>query len=86
MKIKAFFTCWTRKEAFVKATGRGLSLPLNEFDVSFIPGEPAVLLHVGWDTKESYRWSLQELSLGPSYVAALAVEGNSWQLKSWWWQ
>jgi len=86
MKTKAFFTCWTRKEAFVKATGRGLSLPLNEFDVSFIPGEPAMLLHVGWDTKESYRWSLQELSMDPSYVAALAVEGNNWQLKYWRWQ
>lgn len=76
MKAEAFFTCWTRKEAFVKALGKGLSFPLNEFDVSLIPGEPSVLSYVGWNTSGSCRWLLQELIPRPGYVAALAVEGN----------
>jgi 4'-phosphopantetheinyl transferase len=81
----AFFLCWTRKEAYIKARGEGLSLPLNEFDVSLIPGEPAALLRTHADPDEALRWFLQELSIGPSYVSALAVEGHSGPPSCWQW-
>ena len=84
-KQLAFFNCWTRKEAFVKAIGDGLSLPLDQFDVSLIPGEPARLLEIKGD-RSSTCWSLQDLTLDPGYVAALAVEGQSWNLSCWEWE
>lgn len=83
-KQLAFFNCWTRKEAFVKAIGDGLSLPLDQFDVSLIPGEPARLLGIKGGTYSS--WSLQDLTPVPGYVGALAVEGQRWNLSCWQWQ
>jgi 4'-phosphopantetheinyl transferase len=77
----AFFQCWTRKEAYLKARGRGLTLPLDQFDVAFQPGEPAALLC----SREVNRWSLHELHLEQEYVGTLAVEGKDWELKCWQW-
>ena len=71
----AFFACWTRKEAFVKAKGAGLQLPLNQFDVSVEPDEPAQLLRVGWEPAEARLWRLHNVEVGQGYAAALAVEG-----------
>jgi len=85
MRRDAFFNCWTRKEAYIKARGEGLSLRLDQFDVSLAPGEPAALLDTQDDPQEACRWSLQELAPSPGYVAALAVEGHDWQLKCWQW-
>jgi 4'-phosphopantetheinyl transferase len=84
-KIEAFFNGWTRKEAYIKARGQGLSLPLDQFDVTLAPGEPARLLHTRGDPQEAQRWSLQELSVDPDYKAALAVEGHGWRLCCWQW-
>jgi len=72
-RAQAFFNCWTRKEAYVKARGQGLSLPLDQFAVSLAPGEPAALLHVEGDPEEARRWSLRELHLDPGYAGAIAV-------------
>jgi 4'-phosphopantetheinyl transferase len=82
---QAFFHCWTRKEAYIKARGEGLSLPLDQFDVSLAPGEPDAVPGTQPDPSEASRWSLQELTPGPSYVAALAVEGHGWRLACWQW-
>jgi len=76
LKQEAFFRCWTRKEAFVKAKGDGLSLPLDQFDVSLLPGQPAQLLGTRPDPEERHRWSMWELNLGADYAAALVVEGT----------
>ena len=85
LQAEAFFNCWTRKEAYLKARGVGLSLPLYQFDVSLAPGEPAALLETRIDAEEASRWSLRELLPGPGFAAALAVEGHDWRLKCWQW-
>ena len=82
-QLQAFFDCWTRKEAFIKAKGAGFSLPLRQFDVSLAPGEPAALLCTAWDPDEAARWSLKSLAPISGYAAALAVEGKHWRLRSW---
>jgi 4'-phosphopantetheinyl transferase len=69
-----FFQCWTRKEAFIKALGEGLSHPLDSFDVSLAPGEPAELLRVGPVPGDDRTWRLESLSPAPGYVAALVGE------------
>ncbi|MDX6502457.1 MAG: 4-phosphopantetheinyl transferase [Blastocatellia bacterium] len=81
----AFFNCWTRKEAYIKAIGQGLSMPLDEFDVSFFPGEPAALLSCRRLPQEVLRWSLQAIDVEAEYVAAVAVEGRDWRMKCWNW-
>jgi 4'-phosphopantetheinyl transferase len=80
---QAFFACWTRKEAYVKATGDGLSRPLERFAVSLAPGEAAALLHVEGDPDEARRWRLEALVPTREYVGALAAEGHSWRLACW---
>jgi 4'-phosphopantetheinyl transferase len=82
-RLEAFFDCWTRKEAYVKARGDGLAHPLDQFAVSLGPGEPARFLPVaGYPTPEPSAWSLQALAPGNGYVAALAAEGHGWRTVS----
>lgn len=82
-RVTAFFRCWTRKEAYIKATGRGLSQPLDGFDVALAPGERAALLRTGVDSQASARWSLCDLQVGNDYAAALAVEEPASNIRYW---
>lgn len=86
LRTRAFYDCWTRKEAYIKARGEGLSIPLDRFEVSLAPGTPAALLHSEGSPKEAARWRLQELDPDPAYAAAVAVEGHDWQLRCWRWE
>lgn len=80
---EAFFSCWTRKEAYVKARGLGLSLNLNLFDVSLAPGEPAALLNIREPGQRLEDWSLHNLTPQDGYAAALAVKGAPAQVVCW---
>jgi 4'-phosphopantetheinyl transferase len=81
-RVDAFFRCWTRKEAYIKATGDGLSLPLSQFDVSLEIKEASALLATRPDSSEASRWLLQEVPETEGYVAALCVRGHDWKLKT----
>jgi 4'-phosphopantetheinyl transferase len=82
----AFFNCWTRKEAYIKAQGLGLSLPLESFDVSLTPDEPAILRATRPDPGEAARWTLLSMQVDPGYAAAVAVEGNNLEFRLWDWK
>lgn len=72
----AFFTCWTRKEAFVKALGSGLAQPLDRFSVSLDPDDGARLLDIDGDRDEAARWWLAELHPRAGFTGAIAALGG----------
>jgi len=75
-RVVAFFVCWSRKESYLKAVGTGLSMPLESFDVSLTPGEPAILRATRPDPNEAARWTIHSIEVDPAYKAAVAVENN----------
>lgn len=80
----AFLRCWTRKEAFVKALGAGLSYPLHAFDVT-LAAEAAAVLRVGGDPRAARRWSMTSFDPPGGHVAALVVAGPACEVASWRW-
>lgn len=70
LDAEAFLRCWTQKEAYVKARGEGLAIPLSSFSVPHVPGA----------------WSLYTLQPAPGYVGALAIERKGWRLRQWHWR
>ena len=76
----SFFRCWTRKEAYVKALGRGFDLPLASFTVSLAPGDAARLLHVQGEPDEAARWRVAHLEPAPGYVGAVAARRRGWRI------
>lgn len=83
-RIRAFFACWTRKEAFIKAIGEGLYYPLDQFSVSLAPNELVCLRHVNTHPHEADFWTLHAFNPAPEYVAALAVRSPVTHIKYWW--
>jgi len=85
----ALFYAWTRKEAYSKACGQGLSYPFDRLDVSLAPFEPSRTLSVHGQPQASSGWSLQGLTAAPGYAAALAYEAaerlpvSCWQWPEW---
>jgi 4'-phosphopantetheinyl transferase len=82
---EAFFLYWTCREAYLKATGRGLSLSLEEFEISLAPGDDAATVSVRGAPLESSRWGLLTLRPAPGYLAAVAVEDGGRPLECWQW-
>ena len=81
LQPRAFLTCWTRKEAFIKARGDGLSLALDSFDVTLAPDAPAALVRTAWCGEEPARWRLADLSdRRAGYIAAMALRGDGWRV------
>ena len=83
LRAAAFFNCWTRKEAFIKATGEGLSRPLDQFSVSLVPGEAARLLAIQGQPEEISKWFIQALEPGPGYAAALVAQSQVERIHYW---
>lgn len=84
LQAQAFFNAWTRKEAYVKAIGLGLSFPLDRFSVSLSPDHPA-LLEVTTDPREVSRWTLAQLEVGPDYSATVAYEAPTVPIRQFTW-
>lgn len=85
IRRQKFFSYWSRKEAYIKARGKGLAIPLACFDVSMAPGNPVVLLNPEGVPESSRQWFLRDLIVGSNYAAAIAAEGNGWRLSCWQW-
>jgi 4'-phosphopantetheinyl transferase len=79
----AFYRCWTRKEAFVKALGDGLYYPLDRFSVSISSESLNCLLQIEEHPTETLRWTILGLDAAPGYEAALAVDGHDWRPVFW---
>lgn len=80
-RAEGFFLCWTRKEAYVKARGVGLRIPLDSFDVSLTPGQPETL-----HSPDSSLWTLLSFKPVPGYVGAIVGEGRGWRLRHFEWE
>ena len=76
MWTQGFFTCWTSKEAYLKACGYGLTLPLNSFDTSSVPGFPRELR-----SADHRKWKLYPFEPAPGFVAAVVAEGVDWRVR-----
>ncbi|MEI7847375.1 MAG: 4'-phosphopantetheinyl transferase superfamily protein [Chloroflexota bacterium] len=85
-KLDAFYSGWTRKEAYVKARGEGLSIPLDQFSVSMIPGKSDIMMKfVNQQGVVLPDWSVLSIDPDPApgYVGALVVHGDDWKLVKW---
>lgn len=83
LRPRAFFDCWTRKEAFIKALGEGLFLALDRFDVSVLPDDPVRLLAIDDDEAKAGQWSLVDFRIGEEFAGALAAPWVPRSIRAW---
>ena len=70
-RAEAFFNCWTRKESYIKAIGDGLTVPLDSFSVTLVPGQPAAMRWIAGD--DAHRWRIAAFAPAPGFVAAVST-------------
>lgn len=80
-RVEGFYSCWTRKEALLKATGEGITVDLKGFDVTLAPGRPAELLEMRSPPGEAGMWRLYALEPRRGFAAAVAVPSRSLRLR-----
>ena len=83
LKKVGFYAAWTRKEAFIKAIGEGVAFPLDRFDVSLTPGEPARLLRIHGDPVAAQRWQMVAFTPAEQFSGALVVENPLARVSFW---
>jgi 4'-phosphopantetheinyl transferase len=83
-RLESFFNAWTRKEAYIKAIGEGLSCPLESFEVTLVPGEAARLRRINGSAAEADRWSLHAFAPAAGVAAAVAIAGRGFELQHGW--
>ena len=76
LRVAGFFACWTRKEAFLKATGEGLSFPLTDFSVSTHPDLPPQVEEIRGDIEAGKKWFLTDIDVGDGYRGAMASDAS----------
>lgn len=82
---ESLLNCWTRKEAYIKAVGKGFSICSNSFDVSFAPHQVARLIKAHEQESEPCKWTIVNLYPGKNYVGALVAETGDWDLTYYRW-
>ncbi len=76
-KTRAFFRIWTRKEALIKAVGKGLSMPLASFEVSAGEGDSSALRSMASAPQGRSEWTIEDLRIAADYAGALAYDGTA---------
>ena len=84
-RVAAFFSMWTCKEAYIKAEGKGLSIPLNQVEVSLSGDGSVRLLNVGGNRDAAAAWSLRRFVPAEGWLGAVCGPGDDWQLRYWNW-
>ncbi|MCF7811020.1 4'-phosphopantetheinyl transferase superfamily protein [bacterium] len=80
MQQEAFYKCWTRKEAYLKAIGKGIRLPINDFTVSLSPDMPASILKIYNEKEDASEWKLIDIKTSPDYITSLAIKDHSYRI------
>ena len=81
--VQAFFTVWTRKEAFVKAVGKGIAFGLSEFDVNIDPDEAPQMLTTRWNHDDVTKWHMSSIPTEPDYIATVVADAREFRLRLW---
>jgi len=85
LRVPGFYACWTRKEAFLKATGEGLSFPLVDFSVTTHPDLDPELEEIRGNTEARKQWFLADLSVVDGYRATVALDRSPSRLETYAW-